>query len=118
MVKVSRFVVAMAVAGFLSQPLYADVIPSRRSDTTDAAGKVQGRLMELGLTRDAAASHTQQLTESEAAYFAQNPDRVQFVGQEIWAGQADLLWWEWVFGIAALAGAIFYGYYLTNNGDH
>jgi hypothetical protein len=79
---------------------------------------VEGRLMELGMTRDAAVSQAQQLTDGEAAYFAQNPDRVQFVGQEIWAGQADLLWWEWVFGIAALAGAIFYGVYLTNNGDH
>lgn len=118
MVQVSRFLVALAVVGILSGPLYADVIPSRRAETGDSTRKVEGRLMELGMSRDAATSHAQQLTDSETAYFAQNPDRVQFVGQEIWAGQADLMWWEWVFGIAALAGAVFYGVYLTNNGDH
>ena len=109
MVFVSRVVVALALAGVFAGPLYADVIPSRRSDATDAAQKVQGRLQELGLSRDAALSHSQQLTDHEAAFFAQNPDRVQIAGQEIWAGQTDLLWWEWVFGIAALAGAIWFG---------
>lgn len=111
MVFATRFLVALAVVGILSTPLYADVIPSRRSDSNDSAGKVEGRLRELGMSREAAASHTQMLTDSETAYFAQNPDRVQFVGQEIWAGQADLLWWEWLFGTLALVGGVGLIYY-------
>lgn len=104
MIFASRVVVALAVAGIFSAPLYADVIPSRRSDASDAAQKVQGRLQELGLSRDAALAHSQQLTDREATFFAENPDRVQIAGQEMWAGQTDLLWWEWVLGIAALVG--------------
>ena len=106
MVFASRLVVALAVAGFISTPLYADVIPSRRAETSDAPQKVQGRLMELGLSQDAATAQTQQLTDREATYFAQNPDRVQVAGQEMWAGQTDLLWWEWVLGIVALVAPV------------
>jgi hypothetical protein len=108
---VSRVVVALLIVSVFSGPLYADVIPSRRAEASDASKKVQGRLVELGLSQDAATAHAQQLTEREASYFAENPDRVQIAGQEIWAGQTDLLWWEWVLGIAALAGAIWFGVY-------
>jgi len=111
MVFACRFLVALAAVGILSTPLYADVIPSRRAESSDSSGKVEGRLRELGMSREAAASHAQQLTDSETAYFAQNPDRVQFVGQEIWAGQADLLWWEWLFGSLALVGGAGLIYY-------
>jgi len=94
------------VCGILSTPLYADVIPSRRVESTDATQKVQGRLMELGLNKDAAVSQSQLLTERETAYFSQQPERIQLVGQEIWAGQTDLLWWEWILGIVALVGPV------------
>ncbi len=118
MILASRIVVAMAVVGLFSAPLYADVIPTRRAEASDAAQKVQGRLVQLGLTQEQALGQAQHLTDREAAYFAQNPDRVQIAGQEPFGGQSDNLWWEWVFGGAALIGAIFWGFYLTSNGDH
>jgi hypothetical protein len=107
MVGVSRLVVAFAVAGFLAQPLCADVIPTRRAgDTTDSSCKVQSRLVDLGLSADAAKDQVQKLTEEQTKYFAASPERIQLVGQgENWGGQSDNLWWEWVFGIAALAAA-------------
>lgn len=109
MVSVSRVLVALAVVGLAAQPLYADVIPTRRvSDSTDAAQKVQARLVQLGLSADAAKDQVQQLTQEQTRYFAANYDRIQLVGQENWGGQSDNLWWEWLFGIVALAavGAI------------
>lgn len=119
MILASRLLVAMAVVGLFSAPLYADVIPTRRAAAdADATQKVQGRLVQLGLTQDQALGQAQQLTDREAAYFAQNPDRVQIVGQEPFGGQSDNLWWEWVFGSATLVAAIVVGIYLTSNGDH
>ena len=144
MVGVSRLLVAFAVAGLLSQPLYADVIPTRRAadtkdssqkvesrlvqlgldadaakeqvksltddqtkyfaaDSSDSSAKVQARLVELGLTADAAKDQVQKLNVEQTKYFAANTDRIQLVGQENWGGQSDNLWWEWVFGILALA---------------
>jgi|SRR6185436_3486221 len=107
MVRVSRLLVAFAVVGLFAQSLYADVIPSRRTaDTSDSSAKVQARLVELGLTADAAKDQAQKLTVEQTKYFAANTDRIQLAGQgENWGGQSDNLWWEWLFGIAALAGA-------------
>jgi hypothetical protein len=107
---VCRSLVALAVAGFLAGPLYADVIPSRREAQSDAADKVQARLVEMGLTADAARAHARELTAGELSYFAQNPHRLQWAGQELWAGQSDNFWWEWLFGIGALVG-VGVGYY-------
>ena len=108
MVGVSRLLVAFAVVGFLAQPLFADVIPSRRAaDTTDSSQKIQSRLVELGLTADAAKDQVQKLNADQTKYFAANLDRIQIVGQgENWGGQSDNLWWEWLFGIAFLAVAV------------
>ena len=110
MVRVSRLLVAFAVMGLFGQALYADVIPSRRSaDTSDSSHKIQARLVELGLTADAAKDQAQKLSVDQSKYFAANLDRIQLVGQgENWGGQSDNLWWEWLFGIAALlvAGAV------------
>jgi hypothetical protein len=107
MVGVSRLLVAFAVVGLFAQHLYADVIPSRRTaDASDSSAKVQARLVELGLTADAAKDQVQKLNVDQTKYFAANTDRIQLVGQgENWGGQSDNLWWEWLFGIAALAGA-------------
>jgi hypothetical protein len=107
MVVVSRLLVAVALAGFLSQPLYADVIPTRRAgDTTESSQKVESRLVQLGVSSPAAKEQIQKLTDDQTHYFAGNPERIQLVGQENWGGQSDNLWWEWVFGLAALAGAV------------
>jgi hypothetical protein len=107
MVGVSRLLVAFAVASLLSQPLYADVIPTRRAaDTTTPAAKVESRLVEVGLSADAAKDQVRNLSDDQTKYFAANPERIQLVGQgENWGGQSDNLWWEWVFGILAL-GAV------------
>jgi hypothetical protein len=108
MVGVSRLLVAFAVVGLFAQHLYADVIPSRRAaDTSDSSAKVQSRLVELGLTADAAKDQVQKLNVDQTKYFAANTDRVQLTGQgENWGGQSDNLWWEWLFGIAAIVGAV------------
>jgi len=106
MVGVSRLLVALAVAGFLAQPLYADVIPTRRAaDTTDSSKKVESRLQQLGVSADAAKEQVRNLTDDQTKYFAADSERIQLVGQENWGGQSDNMWWEWVFGILAIAAA-------------
>jgi hypothetical protein len=110
MVGISRFLVALAVVGLFAAPLYADVIPTRRAaDSKESDQKIQTRLVDLGLTADAAKDQVQKLTVDQSRYFAENPGRVQLVGQgENFGGQSDNMWWEWVFGIGmlAIAGAI------------
>ena len=105
MVGASRLLVALAVASFLCQPLYADVIPTRRAgDTKESTQKVESRLVQLGMTSDAAKDQVKNLTDEQTRYFAADSERIQLVGQENWGGQSDNLWWEWVFGTLALAG--------------
>ena len=105
MVAVSRLLVALAMAGLFTQPLYADVIPTRRaSDTTQSSKKVESRLVQLGISSESAKEQIQKLTDDQTNYFAGNPERIQLVGQENWGGQSDNLWWEWLFGLAALGG--------------
>jgi len=107
MVAVSRLLVAVAMAGLFTQSLHADVIPTRRAaDTTESAQKVESRLLQLGVTSEAARQQIQNLTDEQTHYFAGNPERIQLVGQENWGGQSDNLWWEWVFGILALVGVV------------
>jgi hypothetical protein len=106
MLVVSRLLVAVALAGILSQPLYADVIPTRRAgETGDATQKVESRLTQLGVSSDSAREQISKLTDAQTVYFAGSPERIQLVGQENWGGQSDNLWWEWLFGIVALVGA-------------
>ena len=105
MVAVTRLLVAVAVSGLFSAPVYADVIPTRRAgDTTESSAKVESRLVQLGVSADAAKDQIGKLTDEQTHYFAANPERIQLVGQENWGGQSDNLWWEWVFGLAALGG--------------
>ena len=106
MVGVSRLLVALAVSGLLTSPLYADVIPTRRAgDTTDSSKKVESRLVTLGVSAEAAKDQVKNLTDDQTRYFASDLDRIQLVGQgENWGGQSDNLWWEWLFGILALGG--------------
>ena len=105
MVGASRLLVALALVGLFVQPLYADVIPTRRAgESKESSQKVQSRLVDLGMTADAAKDQVSQLTAEQTKYFAGNPDRIQLVAQaENFGGQSDNLWWEWVFGIAFLA---------------
>jgi len=105
MVGVSRLLVALAVSGLLTHPLYADVIPTRRPvDTTNSSKKVESRLVQLGVSAEAAKDQIKNLTDEQTRYFAADSERIQLVGQENWGGQSDNLWWEWLFGILALGG--------------
>jgi hypothetical protein len=94
------------VSGLLTQSLYADVIPTRRAaDTTDSSKKVESRLVQLGVSSDAAKEQIRNLTDDQTKYFAADSERIQLVGQENWGGQSDNMWWEWVFGILAIGAA-------------
>lgn len=106
MVFASRLIVALAVSGCFTAPLYADIIPSQYPSRSEAKEKVQNRLTEMGVRSEDARLRTLRLTEEEASYFAENPNRVQVVGQEPFGGQTDLFWWEWVLGIAAIVGPL------------
>ncbi len=118
MVLASRLLVAVAVAGLFATPIYADIIPTQHAPESKAKETVRHQLVNLGETTQAARDCAARLTEKEAAFFAQDPGRVQVVGQaEMWAGQTDLLWWEWVFGILALAGSIFAIAWATRDGS-
>jgi len=106
MVGVSRLLVALAVSGLLTSPLYADVIPTRRAgDTSESSKKVESRLVQLGVSADDAKNQVRNLTDDQTRYFAADSERIQLVGQENWGGQSDNLWWEWLFGILALGAA-------------
>jgi hypothetical protein len=101
-----RAVVAFSLSVLLCGPLAADVIPSGYSAKNPAKESVQARLVELGVDAATARDRVQRLSADEAAYLAADPNRVQIVGQEIWAGQSNNFWWEWLFGAAAVVGAV------------
>jgi hypothetical protein len=103
----SRLVVALALSGLFAAPLCADIIPSRYAAKSDAREKVQARLTDLGVDGPDARVRALRLTEEEALYFARHTERVQFSGQEMWAGQADNLWWETIGGAFWLIVGLF-----------
>ena len=121
MIFACRLVVALALGGLVCPPLYADVIPSRRASEAgdSSAKKVESRLIELGVKADSARNEVRHLTSAETRYFAQSPERLQLVGQEseMWAGQSNNLWWEWIGGIALLAvvTAVIYTFAISND---
>jgi hypothetical protein len=102
----ARLLVAFAVVGLVASPLRADVVPSRYAEKSDDAAKVQARLAQLGVSGAEAQAQADRMTTDEASYFAACPERLQRAGQELFAGQGDPLWYELLFGAAALTGAI------------
>lgn len=106
MVNLTRAVVALALMGFFAGPLAADVIPVRYASETGAKRAVESKLAASGVDAELAKARAARLTEDEAAYFAADAQRVQVVGQEMWAGQSDNLWWEWLGGLGFLAIAV------------
>jgi hypothetical protein len=77
-------------------PCLADVIPTRRVEKNPAAEqKVKSRLEQLGVTPQEADRQVADLSPRDAAYFAENPDRVQ--------AAAGLYWYEWLGGLAFAA---------------
>ena len=116
MIHVSRLVVALAVCGLFCAPLAADVIPSRYADGSPSRASLEQRLEGLGVTPDAAKARVARLSAEETAFFASDERRVQVVGQEMWAGQSNNLWWEWLYGLGALAGVGF-GVYIFGSAN-
>jgi hypothetical protein len=79
-------------------PCLADVIPTRRVERNPAAEqKVKARLEQLGVTSQEADRQVSDLSPRDAAYFAQNPDRVQ--------AATGLYWYEWLGGLV-FAGVV------------
>ncbi|RPH52446.1 MAG: hypothetical protein EHM91_00270 [Planctomycetota bacterium] len=77
-------------------PCMADVIPTRRVERNTAAEqKVKARLEQLGVTSQEADRQVADLSPRDAAYFADNPSRVQ--------AAAGLYWYEWLGGLAFAA---------------
>lgn len=111
MVQLSRLAVAFALAGVFCGPLAADVVPTRYASESGAKAAVEAKLIRSGVDAPSAQARAARLSEAEAAFFAADAQRIQLVGQEMWGGQSDNLWWEWVFGIGTLVGVGF-GYYI------
>ena len=85
----------LGVAAFLlaALPCLADVIPTRRIERNPAAEqKVKARLEQLGVSSQEALRQVNALSPQDAAYFAENPGRVQVA--------AGLYWYEWIGGLA------------------
>ncbi len=77
---------------FAALPCLADVIPTRRVERNAAAEqKVKARLEQLGVVPQEADRQVASLNVQDAAYFAQNPDRVQ--------AATGLYWYEWLGGL-------------------
>jgi hypothetical protein len=113
----SRLLVGLLIAAVLAGPVWADVIPTQYASPSGSQAKVEARLSELGFAPAEARLRAERLTDDQAAYFAHDPERLQLVGQEMWGGQSDNLWWEWVFGIAALVGVGFGIYIFAESND-
>jgi hypothetical protein len=105
MVILSRAVFTLALTGLFCGPLAADVVPSQYASASGPKKTLETQLTASGMDVQTAHARVQRLTEEEAAFFAEDARRVQIVGQEMWAGQSDNLWWEWVGGLGFLAVA-------------
>ena len=103
---VSRIVVTASVFALLSASVYADVIPASYGEKSDDRTKIEAKLTEMGLKSETARVRAASMTADEAAYFAEDVRRIQVSGQEMWAGQTDMLRYEWLGGAAALGGTI------------
>ena len=107
-------VLALAV---LAAPLYADHAPSKRKTDKAGAARVADRLVSLGMDKTAAELQVSVLTDKEIAYFAADLSRVQVVGAQgdNWNGEADLIWYEAIIGLAMIAGSLTWIFFAQQN---
>jgi hypothetical protein len=98
-----RGLVGLALSGLFCGPLAADVVPTRYAENAEAKSAVASARTSSGVDAQLAQARAQRLTSDEAAFFAADARRTQVVGQEMWAGQSDNMWWEWIGGIGMLA---------------
>jgi hypothetical protein len=109
----SRFAGALLGVALLGTSAWADVIPSRRSDETAAQAKrqVADRLQELGVGADRAVAHADGLSDREARFFAEDPNRVQVAGDEQLSGFPV---WAFTEGLILLGGCVATGLWMWN----
>ena len=89
-------------------PCLADVVPTpAEGKSTSDRQAVRERLESLGSAPAAAELRVRHLSAGELAFFAERPERVQAAG--------GLYWYEWVGGVAFLAGLAIA--YFTVTGD-
>jgi len=90
-----KFLLGVVTFHLALVPCFADVIPTRRTQT-DAASeqKIKARLESLGMSAADADRHVRDLSPADADYFAQDLNRVQYAG--------GLYWYEWVGGLLLL----------------
>ena len=114
----SRVVGALLSVTLLSTSVWGDVIPSRRADegSQKARRDVAGRLETMGLTGELAAAQAEGLLDSEARFFAENPDRIQVAGRDD-GGGSYFPTLAFVQGAVFLTAAIVTGvyFYTANN---
>lgn len=92
----NKLLLGVVLSLFATAPCWADVIPTRRTERNTAAEqKVKARLEQLGVAPQEADRQVSDLTLRDQAYFAENPERIQFA--------AGLYWYEWVLGLAFAA---------------
>ncbi len=98
-----RSIIVVLMFAVLATPLWADVLPVRRAAATADASRVTERVTAMGV-KDAPA-HVAALTESDRAYFASHPERVQVVGaqDDFFSGSSQNLWYETLAGAGMLA---------------
>lgn len=111
-------VIALVALSTFCSPLFADVLPSRRSVETPPQRELAARVEALGVPSVECGAQLSALTEDEMAFFAARPDRVQIVGapQDMFSGEATSMWYEGWLGAGFLLGGILtIAYMLTNN---
>lgn len=109
--------VVMAFSVFAA-PVWADVLPSRRSERTEQTKGIMERTATVGGVATEAQRQVQSLTAEDRAFFAVAPERIQIVGaQDMFSGQASPLWYEWLgglgFGLIGLGALV----YMVNNNE-
>ena len=79
-----RVVGALLTVALMASSVRADVIPSRRTDegSQEARRQVSERLQVMGMKQDRATAHSNDLSDHEARYFADSPDRIQMAGDD------------------------------------
>lgn len=89
-------------------PCFADVVPTQYdAKSPEDRAAVQSRLETLGASPAAAELRVRQLSASDLAFFAAQPERVQSAG--------GLYWYEWLGGAVTLG--VLTILYFTVTGD-
>jgi hypothetical protein len=60
-------------------PAFADHVSSKRKASAQAAGRVEDRLVNVGMDREAARDEVASMTASDVSYFSADAERIQVV---------------------------------------